>query len=157
MFFQHSVQGHVYPRVFDVMAKALVFRDRDRLPTLTSARAASITFLAGAGLLIILMCGQPMMDTVSWWDKSFQPTVIATCFSLMVFGLIFGGGPVYFFSNAILRFFARISYSLYLVHLPLVPMAMVFAKAFGNGDANFQSFFPNFVVLSIMTCLATKP
>ena len=67
------------------------------------------------------------MRDITWRDKTLQPTAIAFAFGAMTYGLLFGGGPSRLFRTTLLFVTARISYSLYLIHLPLVPLTLVLA------------------------------
>jgi hypothetical protein len=40
-----------------------------------------------------------MMNEVDLWGKTLQPFVIAAGFGGMTFGLLFGGGPAWFFRS----------------------------------------------------------
>ena len=57
------------------------------------------------------------------------------------------------FRTALLRFFARISYSLYLVHLPLVPLSLLLANRVSDAESGFGIFFAIFMLMSIVAAL----
>ena len=67
----------------------------------------------------------------------------------MQLGLLLGGGPRGFFDLFSLFFLARISYSLYLIHLPLLPLSMALVGA----DASFGVFCAMFVVISVLAAV----
>jgi peptidoglycan/LPS O-acetylase OafA/YrhL len=129
---------------------AFVYRARDARRWWTTASAANFSFLFGASLFVVLAAWRAMMDDITWWDKTLQPTAIALCFSSMTFGLLLGGGPTRIFHSTLLRFLARISYSLYLVHLPLVPLAALLVTVLTGSEPRFGSFILIFILLSIM-------
>jgi peptidoglycan/LPS O-acetylase OafA/YrhL len=132
---------------------ALIYRSREEAPRLTGKPTARAAFWIGLVLLGWLTAGGAMMDSVDWWDKTLQPTAIALAFASITFGLLFGGGPAAFFHTAVLRFFARISYSLYLIHLPLIPLALWLTAELGGPDASFGLFLPIFATLSVFAAL----
>ena len=95
-----------------------------------------------------------MMAEITWWDKTLQPTVVALAFAGITFGLIFGGGPAAIFRSTLLFFLARISYSLYLIHMPLVPVSLRLANEIASGDSVFSVFVVIFGSLSLIAALA---
>jgi len=94
-----------------------------------------------------------MMSEITWWDKTLQPLVIASGFGGMAFGLLFGGGPGWIFRSAFLFFFARVSYTLYLVHFPLIPLSIKMATDIAPGESAFLAFFMIYVALSVVAAL----
>jgi peptidoglycan/LPS O-acetylase OafA/YrhL len=87
-----------------------------------------------------------MMRDITWWDKTLQPTLVAFTFAAITYGLIFGGGPRALFRSTMLFVTARISYSLYLIHLPLVPLSLVLANTLAPGS--FSIFAVLFIAIS---------
>lgn len=132
---------------------AFIYRAREEVPRLTAVGTANYVFWSGAILLALLTGIGEMMGDIGWWDKTLQPTAIAISFSAITFGLLFGGGPAAIFRTALLRFFARISYSLYLVHLPLVPLSLLLANRVSDAESGFGVFLTIFVLLSIVAAL----
>ncbi|NRB40118.1 MAG: acyltransferase [Pseudomonadales bacterium] len=131
---------------------AFLYKSKTEIPHLTSVKLANIIFWLGTLLCAGLMTSSAMLDDITWWDKTLQPTVIALSFASITFGLLFGGGTAQIFRTSLLRFFARISYSLYLVHLPLVPLALNLSERF-VGEPSLALFFPIFALLSIAAAL----
>jgi len=132
---------------------ALIYWKRAEAPRLTSTKVAKPLFWSGAIVFILLSTVEGLMAQITWWDKTLQPTVIALGFGAMTFGLIFGGGPARLFRSRVLFFFARISYSLYLVHLPLVPVSMKIAQMAAPQSEVFPLFFAVFLSLSVTAAL----
>ena len=130
---------------------ALVYRSRDRHPALTSRYVAGIAFWAGALLFLFLTCSHEMMRDITWWDKTLQPTAIAFSFAAITYGLVFGGGPASFFRATFLFITARISYSLYLIHMPLVPLSLLLADRLFAG--NFTVFLALFATISVLCAM----
>ena len=132
---------------------AFLYRARDTVKFLQSKAVAHVVFWAGAATFLLLSTTSGMMDVITWWDKTLQPLVIALAFFGMTFGLLFGGGARAIFRTAILFFFARVSYSLYLVHLGLSPLAMAMAGMFSAGPPSLVVFFPVFLGVSVAASL----
>jgi peptidoglycan/LPS O-acetylase OafA/YrhL len=138
------------PILFGVLI-ALVYRSKDEFPVLTSRAAASLIFWTGATLFLVISCSHEMMRDITWWDKTIQPTVIAFAFAAITFGLLFGGGPGALFRGTLLFITARISYSLYLIHMPLVPLALVLGERLSPGS--FSTFLAIFAAISVAAAM----
>ena len=132
---------------------AFVHKSKAELPRLTSRLTANIAFWLGASVVVWLLTSADMMGTISWWDKTLQPTLIALAFGGMTFGLLFGGGPAMLFRSALLFFCARISYSLYLIHLPLIPVSLLLAEEIAPVQNQFLAFCSIFSTLSLVSAL----
>ena len=132
---------------------AILYRGRDELPRLTARSTARRVFWLGMLGFILLTTSGDMMAEISWWDKTLQPLAIAATFGAITFGLLFGGDLSGLFGSAFLLFFARISYCLYLVHLPLIPFAKALAGRGSAAEPGFALFFVIFVALSIQAAL----
>ena len=126
---------------------ALVYRSRHELPVLTSRVVAGIAFWIGAVLFLVLSFSHEMMQEITWWDKTIQPTVVAFTFAAMTYGLIFGGGPGAVFRSTVLFITARVSYSLYLIHMPLVPLSLAIADRLA--PEHFGVFLVIFAAISV--------
>ena len=138
------------PILFGVLI-ALVYRSKHECPILTSRAVAALAFWIGAILFVVLSCSHEMMRDITWWDKTIQPTVVAFTFAAITYGLVFGGGPGALFRSTVLFVTARISYSLYLIHMPLVPLSLVLAESIAPG--NFLLFLILFTVISVVAAL----
>ncbi len=135
------------------VALAIMYRERNALPRLTSVKAARIAFYSGLILFLSLTATHEMMATISLWDKTLQPLAIAAAFGAIMFGLLFGGGPRHLFRGLTLFLFARLSYCLYLVHIPLIPLSLKLASQHAIADNEFAAFFTIFITLSILASL----
>jgi peptidoglycan/LPS O-acetylase OafA/YrhL len=133
---------------------AFIYRARATNPELVSPRAARVGFWLGTLAFLFVSTTSVMMNEITWWDKTLQPLVVALGFGGMTFGLLFGGGPGWIFRSVFLFFFARVSYTLYLVHFPLIPLSISIATAVAPADSVFAAFFVIFVTLSITAALA---
>ncbi len=132
---------------------ALVYRARSTNPELVSVRTAHIAFWFGTATILVVSSTSAMMNQIDWWDKTLQPLVVATGFGGMTFGLLFGGGPAWFFRSLALFFFARISYTLYLIHFPLIPRAISIASEIAPGESLFLVFFVVYLLLALPAAL----
>ena len=132
---------------------SFIYRERRALPRLTAPSSAQLVFWLGALGFIGLVASDDMMGQISWWDMTLQPVAIAATFGAITFGLLFGGGPSRVFGSVFLLFFARISYCLYLVHLPLIPLAKVLTLQSEPATPNYLLFFATFTMLSILAAL----
>lgn len=130
------------------MDRALIERWRER-------GVFRLAFAAGLALVLAHLVASDLMETITWYDKSLQPLMISLGFGLILIAVVSDGGahPVLCSWTALVL--ARISYPLYLIHLPLVPLAMAFYPDAASGGvlgiANHTVFF---VSLSILLALA---
>jgi peptidoglycan/LPS O-acetylase OafA/YrhL len=132
---------------------ALLYRARSTNPELVSLRSAHVVFWIGAATILFVSTTSAMMNEIDLWDKTLQPFVIAAGFGGMTFGLLFGGGPAWFFRSLALFVFARISYTLYLVHFPLIPQAINIATQIAPEESVFLVFFVVYLSLSLPAAL----
>lgn len=132
---------------------AFLYQAREKHVLLQSRVLANSVFWAGTGVFLVISTSSGMMDAITWWDKTLQPLVIGLSFFGMTYGLLFGGGARKLFRTATLFFFARVSYSLYLVHLALVPFAMAVAGTLTDGGPPLIVFFPVFLAISVTASL----
>jgi peptidoglycan/LPS O-acetylase OafA/YrhL len=151
-FFEFRSPFHMTmdPILFGVLI-ALVYRSKHEYPVLTSRTVARTAFWIGAALFFLLSCSHEMMRDITWWDKTIQPTAVAFTFAAITYGLIFGGGPGALFRSTVLFVTARISYSLYLIHMPLVPLSLVLADYLAPGS--FVAFLGLFATISVAAAL----
>ena len=140
------------PILFGVML-AFLFRASHDVVWLASKPLANCVFWVGFGIIALLTTNGAMTDHISWWDIILQPFVIALAFGGMTYGLLFGGGPARLFRSTILFFCGRISYSLYLVHLALVPASLALLRELANGEPEFLLFLPIYLALSLVGAL----
>ena len=132
---------------------ALAYQNRASLPRLTSQGTATLLFWIGVGAILLMTTTSSMMDTITLWDKTLQPTAIALAFGCMTFGLVFGGGPARLFRSTTLFFFGRISYCLYLVHIQLVPVSLVLSAQYAPAERQLAVFLVVFLALSLAATL----
>jgi peptidoglycan/LPS O-acetylase OafA/YrhL len=117
---------------------------------------AHVVFAFGAALFLGIAVSGPLVDLgVSGFDKVALPTFLSVAFGAMVLGGLAGGRGAKIFEWKPLGFVALISYSLYLVHLPLLFLSEVAVRHFVNLDtlghqAQFFAFLPVFFAISFM-------
>jgi peptidoglycan/LPS O-acetylase OafA/YrhL len=107
------------------------------------ARAFRPAPMAGAGLLaastVVLLAwlgSRELMVEIGAFDAMAQPTLIACLCGLMTLGAIrLAATPMP--AAAPVRVLARLSYSLYLVHFPLMPLAVAAARSIGHATPVF--------------------
>jgi peptidoglycan/LPS O-acetylase OafA/YrhL len=108
------------------------------------------------GLFAVLIVGlpQPLVDTdVSFFNLTFMPTVISAGFALMLLGLMSDCWASPAFCLKIWFPIALVSYSLYLVHLPLLPATIGIANVlfpFGEpvSALRFLTFLPVYIIVT---------
>ncbi len=97
---------------------ALLYRDRARLAGL----AGNWLFWGGLAPIAGLLAVAPLLDDgVGFFAKSGLQTVLSVGMGGVVLGAALGGGPGGFLRQWWLLVLARISFSLYLIHLTLLP------------------------------------
>jgi peptidoglycan/LPS O-acetylase OafA/YrhL len=145
----------IEPLVFGMMIafaeKIVADKSRD-----FSFERARVIFFSGFGGIVCLMLSSEFMADIGWYDATLQPFLIALMMGLLVLGAVFGGAPCFLGARP-LRFLARISYSLYLVHLPLWSFSFVlFQKAIGEDIALglLPVFLMIFFAISILAAYA---
>jgi len=132
---------------------AFIYHNRKELPWLTSAYIANCVFWLGTVIFILLITTTALMDSISLWDKTLQPTLIAVACGCITFGVLFGDCARPFFRSLTLFFFARISYSLYLIHLPLIPLSIELSNIVASQQDGFFVFCGIFLSVSIIAAL----
>lgn len=124
---------------------------RDQLVVRWLKRGAIPRYLLWGGCTVIggfLAIGDLLGD-ITLFDKILQPTLIAVGFATILLGTILGAGHGALLESDSLFFLSRISYPLYLIHLPLIPLGL----ALSGINAGFVSFLVVFAVLSLMAGL----
>lgn len=78
--------------------------------------------LAGAAILVMWLGSHEFLEAITWVDAWLAPTLLAALFGVMVFCAACLADRAMPF-EPVFRVNSRLSYSLYLVHLPLLPLA----------------------------------
>ena len=117
-----------FHRGFDGLAvgvlAALLWRDRTRLRWPADPRGAQALFWADAVVISWLWLRQPLLDVIDPFDRTLLQLVLALGFGAMLLGVVAGGGPQQLMGADALVPVAKLSYSLYLVHMTVIPAAI---------------------------------
>jgi len=125
-------------------------------------RLARILFWLGALVILGLLAATPLLETPGVLAKVPLPALLAAGTGAMILGLVSSGGPL-IFRAPVLASIARLSYSLYLVHMMTIPLALVTAEQWvGAGLGGFLLFLPIYAGLSagaavLLHCLVERP
>jgi peptidoglycan/LPS O-acetylase OafA/YrhL len=128
------------PLVAGVAIAALERTGALRIPP----RAAALLLAGSALALLAWLSSHEFLASISLFDAVPQPALIALVCALMVVAATGLRGRRLPFDPPV-RTVARLSYSLYLVHLPLLPASRALAAATGN---EALAFWPIFLSLS---------
>lgn len=105
------------------------------------------------GCLAVLVFGAPMMAEITVFDMTLQPLMIAASFGGIVFATLNRDrGRDHWLGSRLFFIIAVLSYTLYLVHMPLIPFAGVLATAL-TGTFNPLLFAVYVLVLSLSLSL----
>ncbi len=118
-----------------------------------SAQKACYLFAASLAALLVLLCGQEFLAEINLWDAIFQPIVLSLLFALLLAAAI-SMNEVHLPLNGAFRFGSRISYSLYLVHFPLIPVSIIIAENIGLGIAGFWMIYVSTSLVHSLLILA---
>ena len=100
---------------------------RQRLNVRLSPSVARQVFLACLLVLVVWLSSHDFMARISLIDVTLQPLLLSTLFGVMVFAascLDIASPPP---GELASRIIARLSYTLYLMHVPLIPLALAMA------------------------------
>lgn len=100
---------------------ALVHHHREQLGALCRPPVARWILWAALGLMAWLLLAAPLLAEIGWSDKVLQPSLIALASGGVLYGLLLSGRSLPLLHSFGFLVLARLSYSLYLVHLPLIP------------------------------------
>jgi peptidoglycan/LPS O-acetylase OafA/YrhL len=101
-----------------------------------SPRAGTRVFAAALAASVALLCSHELMAAIGWFDATVQPLLIALICGMLTLGAVVMK-PVHLPGELLARPIARLSYCLYLVHLPAVPLA----AAMAGGNVKSPSLF----------------
>jgi peptidoglycan/LPS O-acetylase OafA/YrhL len=143
---------------------AFVYRDRAHLIWTQNAGVVRGMFWLGAAALLWLTCSAPMLEQINAFDKVLQPSIIAWCTGALVLSVLLGAPEGRWLGNKALQPVATLAYSLYLVHLPLLPLAAALAERWqpAASGGQFLLFLPCYLFLSfgvaaLLHLLVEKP
>ena len=139
-----------FHRGFDGLAVgvlvALLWRDRTRYRWISNPHAAFAIFWTGIAVAGGFWLATPMLDTIGLFDRSLLQLVLAAGFGAVVLGALMldkpeRRGAAGLLGAPALRPVAILSYSLYLVHMTVIPAAFTLSE--GLNTAIMGRSFPN--------------
>jgi peptidoglycan/LPS O-acetylase OafA/YrhL len=101
-----------------------------------SARQGTCIFVVAGIALVAWLGSHDFMATITLFDAMPQPTLNAILCGFMVLGAV-RMTPVAIPFEPVFRVVARLSYALYLVHFPLVPLALAISRSSDSPTAVF--------------------
>jgi len=137
----------------------LLYRDRSRLAGLAAQGVGNWLFWGGLAPIVGLLAVAPLLDDgVGLFAKSGLQTVLSVGMGGLVLGAALGGGPGGFLRQWWLLVLARISFSLYLIHLTLLPAVRQALDAAVGLDTLAPAvqalvFLPVFALVSVAAAL----
>lgn len=115
------------------MLCSLLLRDEYFARWLEKPYAAEILFYAGVAIIGAHMFSGVMVDLgTGFYDKVLQGSFVSGGFALILLGLMGNCSGASLFRGRPLYYIALISYSMYLLHLPLLFLSEVVLKQFVN-------------------------
>lgn len=115
-------------------------------------KVAATLFLAMLGLLAAFLGSHVLLAQIGIWDATLQPLLLAVIFAGLVTAAI-NMAPMQSRLEPVVRFGARISYALYLVHLPLIPLSVGLTSALGLGVPAFWALYASISILHALVIL----
>ncbi len=145
---------HCLDALFVGLLAAFIYRDRHCWAWATNRVCLNGLFLLGLSIILWLISGEAMMGRIDYFDKTLQPFVIAIGMGLVLLATALGGGPLTFLGSRPLFYLSKLSYSLYLVHLPLLPLALALLGLPGGDMAAVRGeilllFFATYAAFSL--------
>ena len=101
-----------------------------------SAKAGLALLPLAFACLLFVLGSQDLMKEIRIWDVTGQPFLLAVTFAVMIVAAI-NMTAIQTPFEPLFRAGARISYSLYLVHLPLIPISLISANKLDLGVFGF--------------------
>lgn len=123
---------------------------------LLSERAAKYCLIAAFTALLLWTASHNFLESINLFDATLQPLLLVLLFGAMVYSGIclanvsMPGEPV-------MRFIARLSYSLYLIHFPLIPVIVTYSVDKGPAIFWLVYFAVTFMAAIILHFFVEKP
>jgi peptidoglycan/LPS O-acetylase OafA/YrhL len=130
--FRSPFHACLEPLMFGFLVAVLEGRGFLRL----SGRNAGRLFAVGLAALVVWLSGHEFLAEITLWDAVFQPLGLALLFAVLLAAAINMEGVRLPLTGSF-RFGARISYALYLVHFPLIPLCLFLTERMGAGAGGF--------------------
>jgi len=116
-------------------------------------KLATVLFCSICVTLVAYLGSSVFLENINVWDATAQPLILAVLFSFLVVAAL-GMKPVYTPLEPVFRVGARLSYSLYLVHFPLIPLSLALARSFELGTSGFWAIYLGTSLLHAVVILA---
>ena len=118
-------------------------------------RIAKHMLLLGSTIIAVHLVPVNLMAQITLYDILLQPMLLSIGFGLILLAMALINPKTGWAASRFSLIGARLSYSLYLAHMALIPAAMVPALLSGTqGLALFGIFFIAFIALSVIASLA---
>ena len=119
------------------------------------AKHAKFMLAMGTAIILAHLIPVNLMAHITLYDVLLQPVLLSAGFGLILLATALIDPKTGWAASRFSLVGARLSYSLYLVHMALIPVAMVPALLSGTqGLALFAIFFAAFMALSLIASLA---
>ncbi len=138
------------------MLAGLAWKDKMMRDYLSRPIVANAAFYGGLAVVLMLTLSGPLVDLgANLFNKVFLVSVLSLGFGGMLVGLLGGCKGSWIFGNKVVRFIGLISYSLYLLHLPVLYMAELVASRFVDFSEMsvqmmFVAYMPFFLGMSVL-------
>lgn len=134
---------------------ALAFLDRDRRHGILRVSETTRRLIGVVSALCVatLLCAAPLLAVRDVIDVTIQPLAVALSFTGLTAALIWRPSPSAWMGSRGVRATARLSYALYLTHMPLIPLCLSLS-ALPGGRVDAASFVAAYLTLSVATALS---
>ena len=134
---------------------ALIYHHRERLAWARRPRTISLMLWFGVALSGWLLLATPLLEHIDGFDKVVQPLAVALAAGAILCAVVLRGRPIRALRGPVLFVLAKLSYCLYLVHLPLIPgLIWLLDGPLGLAQATplhrFAAFLPLFACASLL-------
>lgn len=134
---------------------AHLYLDREVIPWMRAARVHRLMFWGGTALVLAHLVPVVLLHVIGPYDKSVQQLVISIGFAAIMLAVICDDRKHPILSSGIGLFYARISYALYLIHLPLLGMAYTrYVDALQHESLGFVTYVVFFAGISTIAAVA---
>jgi len=130
------------------MLCALIYNHRDKYNLNKNLHINQISFWLGFIVIALVLLSEAHFSYISKFDIVYLEFLVASGFGLILIGAVFNGGPICLLRSKTLFYFSKISYPLYLVHLPLIPLSIYITK--NSAIMNYMNFQNNFYIFTIV-------
>jgi peptidoglycan/LPS O-acetylase OafA/YrhL len=131
---------------------------RERKLVQLSPKSARLLFVAATLAALAWLASHEFLASIHLFDVTAQPMVISLLFGCLVLSATFLDAPVSGEAQ-VWRPISRLSYSLYLVHFPLIPLCLTIASPVGFAGAGFWIIYMTvaFLIAAALHFSVEKP